>query len=167
MGRTLAIFSIVGSVLAGLSAFVLADLALLVPALFGIVGGIMLAISKDLRRLIPGILAAVFAILGILGTVGSVGGEDGSVEFPISVGLGVAFMVLSGLMFPASALARRWGDDDPEWLAYIQATIIGLGVLFALIFQADLTDHAAATTVSVGVLALGSLWSGILALRDA
>lgn len=153
--------------MAGLSAFVLADLALLLPALFGIVGGIMLAISKDLRRLVPGILAAVFAVLGILGTIGSVGGEDGAIEFPISVGLGAAFMVLSGLMFPAAVIALRWDQHSPEWTKWAFVALAALAALLALVFHGDLTDHAAATTLLVGLLSLGTLWPGIVALRDA
>lgn len=166
MGRLVPVLAIVGSVFAALSALVLGDIAIALPGLIGIGGGIALAISKDWRRLVPGIVAVVFGVLAILGTIGSVGNEEGSVEFGISVEMGVAFAVASGLMFPASALALRWGEDDPEWLAYLQAAVVGLGVLFAFVFQGDLTDHAAATTLVVGVLALGSLWPAIVALRD-
>lgn len=153
--------------MAALSALVLSDIALVLPGLFGLGAGIALAISKDWRRMAPGLLAAVFGVLAILGTIGSVGGEGGGVEFGISVEMGVAFAIASCLMFPAAALALRWGNDDPEWLAFVQAAVVGLGVLLAFVFQGSLPDHAAATTLVVGILALGSLWPAILALRDS
>ena len=166
MSRFVSSMAIAGSALAAVTALVLGDIAIVLPGLFGIGGGIALAISKDWRRIVPGLLAVVFGVLAILGTIGSVGNEDGAIEFGISVEMGVAFAILACMEFPSAAVLLRWGQESPAWLSYAFVGILALTDLLALVLHKELTNHAAGGTLAVGVLALAALWPSIVALRD-
>ncbi len=162
MGRTLSILGIIGAALAVLPAIIAGEAIALIVALYAIGAGVYLSLSKDWRRMGPGIAAAVFGLLGILGLLGSVGGENGSVEFPISVALGQAFIVIAALEISGAVVLLSWKQFQPEWISYVWAGFWVLGVLLALVFRTHLSNSAEAGAFVVAALCLANLGAPIM-----
>ncbi len=164
MGKTLSILGIVGAALAAITATILGGLAPAVVALFAIGAGIYLAISRDWRRMAPGILAAVLGIVGILGLVGSVGGENGGVDFPISAAMGQAFTVIAALAISGAAVLLTWKRLEPEWISYVWAGAWALASLLAIVYASHLGDQTLTGSYVVAVLCLANLGAPIMRL---
>lgn len=162
MTRTIAVLGIVATLLAAVSSIVLFAGALLLPTAFAFGAGLLLALSRDWRRLVPGISAMVFAVAGLfLGL-----GDDGFSELFAGPSIGHALVVIGCLEISGASLLLAWDDMDPKWVGVLWGALWAGAFLAAILLRDDLTNQSESGGFIVAGLALANMVGPIIHLRQ-
>lgn len=167
MGRTLPILGIVGASLAALTATILVEPAPVVVGLFAIGAGIVFALSRDWRRMVPGIVAIVLGLVGIFGVLQYIGGEGTGWEVPVSAAVGQALIVAAGIALAGAAVLLTWRLYSPDWISYVWAGLWAAAFVGAFVYRAQLGDQTQTGSFVVAVLCLATIGAPIMQLRHA
>jgi hypothetical protein len=154
MGKSLPILGILGAVFAMLSALVLVNAAVFIVIPVAVTGSIVLMAQRNALGAVAGLIVLLLGLVAGIGLVGSIGTENGSLDFGISSEVGRAWAILACLAIPMGALAVRWTEFQPRWLAYASAGVAAVAALMGILLRADLTDQGNVSVLVLGVLLL-------------
>lgn len=167
MVRLVAIMAIVAAVFAALTAFVLADAAVLVAVAVAIAAGIVLLMQRNVQGWVGGAVVLLLALLGALGVMGAVSVRGGGgVGFGIPEALGTAFLVSALVLVPAAAAWWRWGLL-PVWSVAVGAGAAALAVILAFVNMDALGPGLDGLTIFITVLCLVAALPGLMMLMPA
>lgn len=167
MERLLPILAIVGLALGALAAMLITGVGLVIVAVFGIVVGVFLLLTRSMVPVILGAMAIVALIAASLGLIGGVSGEEGGVDFGIGPGLAAALLVTGLALAAGGVFGKRWDDLQPSWVAFVGAGALGLAAILGFVFADSLGDPGEMWAIVVGLLLLVAIWPAVLLLRTA
>ncbi|MEK6975561.1 MAG: hypothetical protein AABY18_04370 [Candidatus Thermoplasmatota archaeon] len=157
MVKALPVMGILGAFFAAVLVAILVDAAVFVVVLVTLTGSVILVAQRTIVGAVAGIVVLILTVLAALGMAGSVTTKNGSADFGISEDGGILLGLAACLAVPMGALAARWEQAAPRWLAYagIAAAVVALAM--ALANPAALDDNGTVYTLVTALFALAAM----------
>ena len=166
MAKALPILGIVGAVFGALAIAVLVNAAVFIVVPVAIAGSVVLVAQRTIAGAVSGLVVLALAVLAALGLAGNITTEDnGSTSFGLSEGTGRVLAVACCLAIPVGAVAARWDDALPRWMAIVGVACAVVAVLIAALDPDALAQQSEPLTLVAAVLALASLVAMLPLLR--
>ena len=161
MAKALPVMGVLGAFLAACVVAVLVDTGILLVVPFTLVASVILLAQRTILGAVAGLVVLALTVLAALGMLGNVTTEEGgATDFGIGETAGTVLALAACLAIPVAAVAIRWDDAEPRWLAVGGLGAAALALAIALADPAALSDHGRVMTLVhaiVCLLALGPM----------
>ena len=155
MAKALPVMGVLGAFLAACVAAVLVEAGILFTVPFLLVASVVLLGQRTVLGAVAGLVVLALTVLAALGMVGNVSTErGGSTDFGVGEATGSVLALAACLAIPASAVAIRWPDAQPRWLAFLGLGAAAIALALGAADPAALKDHGNARTLVLAVLCL-------------